>query len=233
LKKVLITTNRYKEFDKYIKNKEIIPFPTIKIVPIPFEIDIKNYDFFIFTSVNTVKFFFEKVKPDLLKNKTLIAVGEKTAQRLKELGFKEMMIPKEFKAEGIVKLIEDNWDRFKGKSILIPQAKVGRNIILKHFEDKKINIKTVPVYETIGNTPENKEEVRKMLNSKQIETVVFTSPSTFYNFLKIFDKEIFKNVKIAVIGETTKKAVEKEGLKVDIMPEKFTFEELSKLITAS
>ena len=233
MKKVLITTNRYKEFEKFLDKNEyqIIPFPTIKTIPLEFEIEsVHNYDFILFTSVNAVKFFFDKVKPEELKDKKIIAVGEKTAQKLKELGFDNVLIPEEFRAEGILKLIEENWNEFKNKSILIPRAKKGRELLSEHFKDKNIKIDVLPIYETIINIPENRKEVGKMLKNKKIETVIFTSPSTFENFLKIFDKQLLKNVKIAVIGKTTQNAIEKEGLKVDFVPKKFSFEELAKLI---
>ncbi len=233
MKKILITTNRYKEFERFL-NKEkyqIIPFPTIKTVPLNFEIkNIRDFDYIFFTSGNAVKFFFEKISPEQIKDKKIIAVGEKTSQRLKKLGFDEILIPDEFRAEGVIKLIEENWEKFEGKSILIPRAKEGREILTEHFKNRKIKIQILHIYETIPNVPENTEEIKKILENKEIETVVFTSPSTFKNFLKIFDKSFLNNTKIAVIGKTTQKAVEEQGLKVNIIPKKFTFEELAKLI---
>ncbi len=232
MEKVLITTNRYEEFEKFLKGKyQIVPFPTIKIVPINFDYkNFENYDYYLFTSVNSVKFFFEKVRPEKIKEKKVIAVGEKTANKLKEMGFEKILIPEEFRAEGVIKLIENNWNKFKNKSILVPRAKEGREILEKYFKNKNIRIDILPTYETIPNIPENAKEVENLFKNKDIKIVVFTSPSTFKNFLRIFDKKILENAKIAVIGKTTKKAIEKEGLKVNLMPEKFTFEELSKLI---
>ncbi len=231
MKKILITTNRYKEFEKYLTKDryKIIPFPTIKTVPIDFDCqNIENYDYYLFTSVNAVKFFFKKINPEKLKEKKIIAVGEKTGEKLKELGFKDIIYPEEFRTEGILKLIEKNWDKFKGKTILVPRAKKGIDILEKHFKNKNIKIKILPIYETILNIPKNKEEVQSLLEKGEIDTVVFTSPSTFDNFIKIFDKGILKNTKIAVIGKTTEKAVKNAGLNVNIIPDKFTFEELSK-----
>jgi uroporphyrinogen-III synthase len=232
VKKILITTNRYKEFEKYLKDKyEIIPFPTIATVPLNFKDEnINIYDYYLFTSVNAVRFFFDKVNPEILKGKKFIAVGEKTEESLKKIGFGNIIIPEEFRAEGLIKLIEENWEKFENKSVLVPRAKKGREILTEYFKDKKIKIDILPVYETILNIPENKEKIENFLKNNEIYMAVFTSPSTFKNFLKIFDKGMLKNIKIAVIGKTTKKAVEEEGLKVNIIPQKFNFKELSKLI---
>jgi len=237
LKNILITTNRYKEFEKHLskQNYRIIPFPTIKTVPLEFEIDsIQDYDFILFTSVNAVKFFFDKVESQKIKDKKIIAVGEKTAEKLKEIGFNNILIPEEFRAEGVVKLIEKRWKEFENKSILVPRAKKGRELLSEHFKNKNIKIEILPIYETVGNIPENKEKVEKMLQNQEIDTVVFTSPSTFENFLEIFEnekgKKYLSHPKIAVIGVTTKKAIENEGLKVDIIPDKYTFQNLSKFL---
>ncbi len=237
MKNVLITTNRYKEFEKYLdKNRfKIIPFPTIKTVPLEFKTkSILNHDYILFTSINAVKFFFKKIRIEDIKDKKVIAVGEKTAEKLKELGFENVLTPKEFRSEGLIKLIKENWEKFENKSILVPRAKKGRELLSEHFKDKSIEIEILPIYQTSINIPENKEKVEKMLKNQEIDIVVFTSPSTFENFLQIFGKEKGKKYlsfpKIAVIGATTKKAIENKGLKTDIIPSKYTFQDLSKLL---
>jgi len=56
--------------------------------------------------------------------------------------------------------------------------------------------------------------------------IVLYSPSQVKNFIKIFGADILKGKQIAVIGPTTKKAVEHYGLDVAIMPDNSTTEDL-------
>ncbi|MDK2900948.1 MAG: uroporphyrinogen methyltransferase / synthase [Thermosipho sp. (in: thermotogales)] len=72
--------------------------------------------------------------------------------------------------------------------------------------------------------------MKRVLNEvlkKEMDYVVFTSPSSFLFFLKMakLNKE-----KICAIGPVTKKCIEDHGYKVEIMPKKYTYEELCKEI---
>jgi uroporphyrinogen III methyltransferase/synthase len=54
--------------------------------------------------------------------------------------------------------------------------------------------------------------------------ITFTSPSTVTNFMEIMGKEFIapQTIKIACIGPVTAAAVEKAGLPVDIIQERYT-----------
>ncbi len=238
MKKVLITREKgeSEKFAEKIKKYglEAVVFPTIKTVPLDFPLeDIYNYDVFVFTSKNAIKYFFMKVKPETLREKIIIAVGEKTKANLEKIGFKDVIVPDVFSSEGLSDFFLKNIDFFVDKKILIPRAKKGMNTLIDNLVNKVKEIRVIPVYETILNIPENKEKVKDLFEKKEIDFVVFTSPSTFRNFLAIFKekgREYLKEVCITVIGSTTKKAVEKEGLSVCIVPEKFTVDEIIREI---
>jgi uroporphyrinogen III methyltransferase/synthase len=63
---------------------------------------------------------------------------------------------------------------------------------------------------------------------------IFTSPSTFENFLQIADVknpfQYFSKYDIAAIGPTTKEAIESKKVKVKILPDEFTIHGLTKKI---
>ena len=111
--RVLIT--RELEDGKVLANKlenlGFIPilFPTIKTVPLDFDIkNITNYDIFIFGSKKGVKYFFQKISDKLeeLKGKEFIAVGEKTAESLKDLGFTNIKLPEVYSSKGVLNLLK-------------------------------------------------------------------------------------------------------------------------------
>ena len=232
--KVLITREKEESisFAKRLNDLgiEAVIFPTIKTIPIdfPFKI-VPKYDIFIFPSKKAVKYFFSKVEPSFLKDKEIIAVGEKTKKALEEYSIKNIILPETYSSEGVLKLILENLEEYKNKRILIPRAKKGIDLLPRELKGKVKEISVLPVYETVLNIPENVKEVENLFEKKEIDISVFTSPSTFKNFLRIFSekgKEYLKDTCIAVIGTTTAKAVKEEGLDICLIPEKFTVDEI-------
>ncbi len=162
-----------------------------------------------------------------MKNKMILAVGEKTKKFLEKLGFKNITVPEKFSSESMLELIQKNIDTFKDKRILIPRAKKGINILIDRLEHQIKEIKILPVYETVFNIPENIKDVENLYIKGAVDFTVFTSPSTIEGFFNVFGEKSYDYLRdtcIAVIGTTTKKAAEKKGLKVCIIPEKFTVE---------
>ncbi len=232
--KVLITREKEESisFAKKLNDLgiEAVIFPTIKTIPIDFPLEtVSKYDIFIFPSKKAVKYFFSKVEPIFLKDKEIIAVGEKTKKALEEYSIKNIILPETYSSEGVLKLILENLEEYKDKKILIPRVKKGIDLLPKELKGKVREISVLPVYETVLNIPDNLEEVKELFEKKEIDISVFTSPSTFKNFLKIFSekgKEYLKDTCIAVIGTTTAKAVKEEGLDICLIPEKFTVDKI-------
>ena len=91
----------------------------------------------------------------------------------------------------------------------------------------------VPVtYRTIK--PEYRgKRLRRFLKEGRISIATFTSAATFNNFREIVGndaEDLLKGVTIAAIGPVTAKAIEKAGLRVDILPEKATIEAMAAKI---
>jgi len=74
------------------------------------------------------------------------------------------------------------------------------------------------------------KRLRRFLKEGRITIATFTSAATFNNFREILMEdadELLKGVAIAVIGPVTARAVEKAGLKVQIMPKESTVEAMA------
>ncbi|MDP2168775.1 MAG: uroporphyrinogen-III synthase, partial [Thermodesulfovibrionales bacterium] len=77
------------------------------------------------------------------------------------------------------------------------------------------------------------KRMKRFLKEGKITVATFTSAATFQNFREIMGQnadELLKDVLIAVIGPVTARAVEKAGLKVDIMPKEATIEAMAEEI---
>ncbi|GAB4289050.1 MAG: hypothetical protein Kow0098_06790 [Ignavibacteriaceae bacterium] len=223
---------------------DVIVFPTLEIVP---PTDWKQFDevvkkfnrinFVVFTSVHAVEMFSRRcaelnVRPDF-SNVKVVAVGNKTASACKERDIPVDIIPEKFSSEGVIKALEI-YD-VRNKVIFIPRSAIGREELPAVLEQRGAVIKPVPVYNvTIPPYERTKAYIEKLKESDP-DLFVFTSPSTFDNFIKILNindaREFFRNFVVAAIGPTTKKAIEKKGVKVNILPEEFTLDGLIKAIT--
>lgn len=218
---------------------EVIHLPTLKIVPPTSWKDcdqaikkFHEYSFVIFTSQNAVDWFTKRLllfeKFDELIEKKIISIGKKTQDALNQLGLKVDFIPEKFNseslAEGLLNYIHP------GSKVLLPQSKIGRDILEFKLKEAGIDVDRVEVYDVDIPDLNDIENEIKILNQRDVDLFVFTSPSTFDNFLKIFDikdpQSYFYNKLIAVIGPTTRKHIENYGLKVTISPEESTFNSL-------
>ncbi len=140
--------------------------------------------------------------------------------------------PQKFSGKGLVDELKSILR--KGQKILLPQSEIGNDFIKNEIEKLGWMVDRVPVYNVDIPELEDIAEQIKSMNEKEIDVFVFTSPSTFDNFLKIMridsPHSFFKNKTIAVIGPTTRKHIESFGLSVHIEPKTSTFEELTNSI---
>ena len=101
----------------------------------------------------------------------------------------------------------------------------------KGLEELGAKITAVPVYNVSLPSKESVQYNVDKLNSSQPDVFIFTSPSTFENFLIIMNinnpVSFFKNYDVAAIGPTTKAAIENSKVKVSIMPDEFTIKGLA------
>ncbi|MBF0273754.1 MAG: uroporphyrinogen-III C-methyltransferase [Nitrospinae bacterium] len=225
---------------------EVIQFPTIETIapdswtPVDEAIEnIGKYDWLIFTSVNGVQFFLERLKElgkDIrcLGNARIAAIGPKTAEKLQNAYINIDVIPNEYVAEDVICSLKEKEEDLEGKSFLLARAKEAREIIPEELKKAGANVDVVHVYQTIK--PKLKvEEVQKAFDNDEINLVTFTSSSTVKNFMEMFDgydiKNKLNNVTIGSIGPITSETAEGFGLNVAIQPEEYTIEAFTKAIT--
>jgi uroporphyrinogen-III synthase len=222
---------------------KVIVFPTLEIVPPSnwdeFDSNIKikdEIDFIIFTSAHAVQMFDKRceelnAKVDFSKKK-VVAVGNKTSSVCKKHNIPVNIIPDKFSAEGVISELS-KFD-MNDKVVFIPRSAIGREELPRGLKDLGAVIKSVPVYNVSLPTKEHIKSNLENLNKSSPDLYIFTSPSTFENFLQILNvinpAEYFKGYAIAAIGPTTKTAIENRRVKVNIMPDEYTIDGLIKKI---
>ena len=226
----------------------VILCPTIEISPLEsYErldeaIDhLYGYDWLVFTSVNGVDYFFQRLKArdrntsdiDELK---VCAIGEATAERLNDLHIHVDVIPEEFKAEGVFEALKDfvgGTDGLRNLNVLIPRASVARDFLPKALEESGVRVDVVPAYRT--SLPRNLDRGRMAaMLAGGADCIAFTSSSTVRNLAQLFDtqdlSEALAGVVIACIGDITATTAADYGLRVEIQPEQFTIPSLARAI---
>lgn len=244
--KVIVVTRAREQSSDFAEILErygasVVEFPTIEMVPPASwdEVDgaierLDVYDWAIFTSVNGVKYFIERLKSvgrDIrdLKGIKLCAVGPKTALEIEELGLRIDFVPKEYRAEGIIEGLGD----VKEKRILIPRAEKARELLPEELTKMGALVDVVTAYKNVR--PEGKaKEIRGLFLEGRIDVITFASSSSVTNFLDMFEEgagmQLIKDVKVASIGPITAQTAGKNGIETDIMPKESTIPAMAEAI---
>jgi uroporphyrinogen III methyltransferase / synthase len=215
-----------------------IPIPVIKTFPPEswdlLDIAINRLDSYyglIFTSVNGVRYFIERLHfldKDIreLKGVRLYAIGPKTAKAVKDLGIKVDVVPENYVAESLLESIGK--EPLDGKRFLLPRATVARETLPDELRNKGAEIDVAPAYQTLP-PQEVDSEILEKIKAGEIDVITFTASSTVDNFVSLVGHNslsALKDVVIACIGPITAKTAEKHGLTPTVIPEKYTVESL-------
>ena len=239
-KRILVTRARAQasEFADLLEanGAEVLQFPTIKIQPID-NVDIPSpneYDWVIFTSVNAVEIFYERLRENgrdarAFGGSKICAVGPKTVEALNNIGILPDFVPTHSRGRAIAAEIED----VNGKKILLPRAKIATAHLPNGLRERGAHVDDVPLYDTLkvaNDGDKARDEIEADLLNGSIDFVTFTSSSTVTNFLEMFPNRapsvLFANTQVAVIGPTTEKKAVKCGVHVDVIAKEASVESL-------
>jgi len=246
-KKILITrpADQAVDFTQLLAESgaDAISFPTIRIAPpkswdaVDRAIaDIAGYDWLLFTSVNGVRLFFERLRKrggDIrnLKGPRIGAIGPKTGAQLEALGLTVDVFPEEYRAEALAEVVGD----VKGRRVLIARAEKARDILPKTLKARGAAVTVAAVYRTLK--PRHLAPgTKKLLLDGKIDAVTFTSSSTVDGFMEHFSpyerRRIFRHAKAAAIGPITAATLRRHGVRPAILAKRYTMEALAKAIVA-
>jgi len=221
---------------------EVIEFPTIRIEPLRGERlreldrvigEIARYRWVIFTSVNTVHTFFDRLTALGMDARSLAscricAIGPATAEALREKCLTADLVPEKFVAEAIVDALAAAGS-IAGARILLPRAQVARDILPDSLRKLGAEVDVVPVYETVPKT-DHPQDVLDLVTRGEFDVVTFTSSSTVRNFAEIIGveraREIGSRVRCASIGPITGQTARELGIPIAIEAAEYTIDGL-------
>ncbi|MEM4100218.1 MAG: uroporphyrinogen-III synthase [Thermoplasmata archaeon] len=187
-----------------IEGVELINLPIIKLVENDFYLDDFYFDTIIFTSSFAYTVFKKKIgeKINILKNKRIIAIGEKTA---KFIDFPSI-IPEKQSWEGIVGLISP-----KEKVVLVRSSQ-GNNKLPNELIKKGVMLKVLDVYHE-EKFEKNFQECCKLIEKGDIYAIIFSSGMIAKTFFELFSKYCgdgkLNTKKIISIGKETSDILKK------------------------
>jgi len=184
--------------------------------------NLSDFDYYVFTSKNGVKSFFNC---DFINGETIntICLGEKTRDALIENGVEPVFISEESYADNLITELVNN-QMVRNKKILLVLGNLADNRIEEGLSST-CNVSRINIYQTNLETSK-KEDITNLLKNRNTISI-FTSPSSFQAFSNLYDSE---ETTLASIGTTTSESIESSGFTVKIIAAEQTYDGISKAI---
>lgn len=227
-----------KKSAELVKKRGAIPFifPVTKQVEVDLDSDarnrllsLKNYDCLIFTSANAVRFFVKAalahgIQPSSLEME-VACVGPQTHAQAELYGMSVSVLPDEFLGVSLVEVLKKSL--VPGSKLLYPRPEKVSTDLKSALESEGFFVDEIILYKTVADDS-FVDSALEAFQKGEVDAVTFASGSAVRYFYELLSaradvKELLNDVLIAVIGPSTKKVAEKYGLKVDVVPDEFTF----------
>ena len=196
-------------------------------------------DYVIFTSANGVEFTLLKLNStdefiDQLNQTNVIAIGPKTKEALLKNGINVSLMPDSYSSDGLVEMLSGIEPGIEGSVIEIARSSHGAPELVKGLLEKGAKVHETQVYEIVRPMDERHEKLMKEALAGNIDVFAFTSSMMVRNFMAIAEDmgikydiiRIMNEKTVAAIGKPTSGTLSGFGVRVGIMPESYTFEEL-------
>ena len=222
---------------------EVFRFPLIETVPpessaaLDAALDaLAGYDWLVFTSVNGVRYFFERLQArqrDIrsLGDIRIAAIGPETARSIQARHLRVNAMPHAYQAEALIQVLKAE----KAQRILLPRAAEARAILPQELRASGARVDEIAIYRTVR--PQGRDEtLRDMLRAGQVDLLTFTSSSTVRNFMECLSGEdsaaLLGQAQIGCIGPITAATAREYGLTVAVQPSAYTIPAFVEAIVA-
>jgi len=220
--------SRAGDIKKFEKLFHVVHVPLIETIENESEVErFRNADFrsAIVTSVTAVEILEKHRLVDKLVGKKVVAIGNKTAERLRKNGI-ECEIPGKFDSESVVREFRG---RLEGKIALLRSDK-GDPVLLEVGDAEEFRLYRIEFLHG-----EEQEELIKEIANGKVNFAVFSSRMMVRSFFSLCEKlgldgrEVLKSCTVIAIGPPTRRELERFGVKCEI-PEEYTFEGVFRLL---
>ena len=135
--------------------------------------EVDTYDYLLYTSRHAVTYF-----PPRCHHPVIVSIGPVTTDALRLAGAEAIKQVEKDDSYGVI-----DWfaEQPRGR-VLIPRSNLALSIIPEGLRNLGFDVTTVTAYE--NRMPENAMKV----DLSQVDTIVFSSPSTIDNFIRLYGK---------------------------------------------
>ena len=197
-----------------------------------------RYDWLIFTSVNGVRAFAERLAATghTWASRGLArvaAIGPATAQALAREGVPVDLTPDEYVAEGIL----EGLGLVAGQRMLLARADIARRSLAEGLALRGAEVDEIAAYRTVTQ-PVAPELIQRVLVSDHVDALTFTSSSTVRGLLQglasagLEPHETLRGVALAAIGPITAATLRENGLEPALVAEEYTVPGLTTALVA-
>jgi uroporphyrinogen III methyltransferase/synthase len=219
------------------RGAEVVELPTIQVAPpedwAPLDraiTSLADCDWLVFTSVNGVRFFWERLTganmdARALSGARLAAIGPATAAELKACGLQPDYVPQDYVAEAVAAGLQD----IRGQRVLLPRADIARPALAELLRQRGAKVTEIAAYRTLRPAVVA-DDLRPLLDRVTVAT--FTSSSTVRNLAAMAQDagvqlaRALDQAAIACIGPITAHTARELGLPVHITAEQYTIDGL-------
>lgn len=173
-------------------------------------IRLEEYTAVILNSKNAVDHFFrvcEEMRVKMSQETKYFCLTEAIANYLQK--FIVYRKRKVFVGTRVIEDLGASLKKHKGEKFLLPCSNLGAKDISKYLDDNGLNWKEANMYNTVSSDLSDLSDVT-------YDVLVFFSPLCIQSLYDNFPDFKQNDTRIAVFGNTTKKAVEERGLTVNI-----------------
>lgn len=193
---------------------------------------LNNAECVVFTSANGVKTALRnQTIRSALAEKKIVSIGPKTELALAGYGLKSD-IPQEYSSAGLLEMLQGRCRR-----ILFLRSAQGSQYLSEGLRAAGLQVDDIPLYEVVNSGDPRLDELIK--RARSVDIFAFTSSSTARNLIERAKalgtesslREALREATVAAIGKPTKEELDRLGVRVDTMPEKFTFEAMLQALS--
>jgi len=199
--------------------------------------DLDGIDWVVFTSVNGVRFFTERLKTlgvpvEKLAQACLAAVGPATGRALAEVCREPDAMPESFLTDAVVEVLGN----VEGKSVLLPRADIASKKMARELTGRGARVIELAVYQVRESDDQNLVEKLRCLEPEQRpDCITLTSPSSARGIHKLLRRaeleHWFSDIPLICIGPVTAQEVEALGVRPAQVASTFTTEGLIEALT--
>ncbi len=198
-----------------------------------------RYDWLIFTSANGVRQFMKRMGARGIDIRSLTgiricAIGPATAAELGKNLLRVDLVPRDYVAEGVIEAFAS--EDLQGKRILLPRARVARDVLPEALSARGAIVDVVEAYQTVLPA-ESVARSQTIFERHRPTVITFTSSSSVRNLFRILEEgkveDPFRDVKIASIGPVTSATLQELGHPPDIQAREFTVAGLVQAIVGN